>query len=137
MNLASLFYFILSNLVRKIDVFPTQRLQHLDISFDGGSSGSGGSISGGLTSASSTPMPYPKSKSTSSLEDNANSTSTTNLVSSASSTSGSNLLLFGSSFVVPGSVGPCGGFSTQYAWMCDLLGLPYREEVSWVRSDNH
>ncbi|XP_035702195.1 F-actin-uncapping protein LRRC16A isoform X3 [Folsomia candida] len=121
----------LYNLVRKIDVFPTQRLQHLDISFDGGSSGSGGSISGGLTSASSTPMPYPKSKSTSSLEDNANSTSTTNLVSSASSTSGSNLLLFGSSFVVPGSVGPCGGFSTQYAWMCDLLGLPYREEVSW------
>lgn len=29
--------------------------------------------------------------------------------------------------------GPCGGFSTQYAWMCDLHGLPYREEVAWVR----
>jgi hypothetical protein len=127
--------FLYSNLVRKIDVFPTQRLQHLDISFDGGSSGGsgGGSISGGLTSTNSTPVPYPKSKSTSSLEDNANSTSTTNLVSSTSSTSGSNLLLFGSSFVAPGSVGPCGGFSTQYAWMCDLLGLPYREEVAWVR----
>lgn len=29
--------------------------------------------------------------------------------------------------------GPCGGFSTQYACMCDLHGVPYREEVAWVR----
>lgn len=28
--------------------------------------------------------------------------------------------------------GPCGGFSTQYACMCDLHGVPYREEVAWV-----
>lgn len=28
---------------------------------------------------------------------------------------------------------PCGGFSTQYACMCDLYGLPYREEVTWVK----
>ncbi|XP_031826417.1 capping protein regulator and myosin 1 linker 1 leucine rich repeat protein isoform X4 [Nomia melanderi] len=27
--------------------------------------------------------------------------------------------------------GPCGGFSTQYACMCDLHGVPYREEVAW------
>ncbi|XP_065226463.1 F-actin-uncapping protein LRRC16A isoform X2 [Planococcus citri] len=26
---------------------------------------------------------------------------------------------------------PCGGFSTQYACMCDYHGLPYREEVAW------
>ena len=31
-----------------------------------------------------------------------------------------------------GGVGPCGGFSTQYAAMCDYHGLPYREEVAWV-----
>ncbi|KAF4525096.1 hypothetical protein B566_EDAN014292 [Ephemera danica] len=30
-----------------------------------------------------------------------------------------------------GGVGPCGGFSTQYAAMCDFHGLPYREEVAW------
>lgn len=30
-------------------------------------------------------------------------------------------------------VGPCGGFTTQYACMCDYHGLPYREEVAWVR----
>lgn len=29
--------------------------------------------------------------------------------------------------------GPCGGFSTQYACMCDLHSVPYREEVAWVR----
>ncbi|XP_022235977.1 F-actin-uncapping protein LRRC16A-like isoform X2 [Limulus polyphemus] len=27
--------------------------------------------------------------------------------------------------------GPCGGFSTQYACMCNYHGLPYREEVAW------
>ncbi|XP_014216168.1 F-actin-uncapping protein LRRC16A isoform X2 [Copidosoma floridanum] len=27
--------------------------------------------------------------------------------------------------------GPCGGFSTQYACMCDLHNVPYREEVAW------
>ncbi|XP_042894699.1 F-actin-uncapping protein LRRC16A isoform X2 [Parasteatoda tepidariorum] len=27
--------------------------------------------------------------------------------------------------------GPCGGYSTQYACMCDYHGLPYREEVAW------
>ncbi|XP_037068179.1 F-actin-uncapping protein LRRC16A-like isoform X2 [Pollicipes pollicipes] len=26
---------------------------------------------------------------------------------------------------------PCGGFSTQYACMCDYHNLPYREEVAW------
>ncbi|KAK7868710.1 hypothetical protein R5R35_008235 [Gryllus longicercus] len=30
-----------------------------------------------------------------------------------------------------GPCGPCGGFSTQYACMCDYHGMPYREEVSW------
>jgi len=30
----------------------------------------------------------------------------------------------------------CGAFSTQYAWMCDLLGLPYREEVAWASFPN-
>jgi hypothetical protein len=30
-------------------------------------------------------------------------------------------------------LGPCGGFSTQYACMCDYHSMPYREEVSWVR----
>ncbi len=29
-------------------------------------------------------------------------------------------------------IGPCGGFSTQYACMCDYHALPYREEVAWV-----
>lgn len=28
--------------------------------------------------------------------------------------------------------GPCGGYSTQYACMCDYHSLPYREEVAWV-----
>ncbi|XP_018918250.2 LOW QUALITY PROTEIN: F-actin-uncapping protein LRRC16A [Bemisia tabaci] len=28
-------------------------------------------------------------------------------------------------------LGPCGGFSTQYACMCDFHTLPYREEVAW------
>ncbi|XP_076658533.1 capping protein regulator and myosin 1 linker 1 leucine rich repeat protein [Halictus rubicundus] len=27
--------------------------------------------------------------------------------------------------------GPCGGFSTQYACMCDLHGVLYRDEVAW------
>ena len=27
---------------------------------------------------------------------------------------------------------PCGGFSTQYACMCDYHNLPYRDEVAWV-----
>lgn len=29
------------------------------------------------------------------------------------------------------AVGACGGFSTQYACMCDFHGLPYRDEVAW------
>ncbi|XP_066592906.1 F-actin-uncapping protein LRRC16A [Prorops nasuta] len=29
------------------------------------------------------------------------------------------------------NTGPCGGFSTQYACMCDLHGVLYREEVAW------
>lgn len=28
-------------------------------------------------------------------------------------------------------LGPCGGFSTQYACMCDFHNVPYREEVAW------
>ncbi|XP_066256338.1 F-actin-uncapping protein LRRC16A isoform X2 [Euwallacea similis] len=28
-------------------------------------------------------------------------------------------------------VGPCGGFSTQYACYCDYHGMTYREEVAW------
>jgi len=28
-------------------------------------------------------------------------------------------------------VGPCGGFSTQYACMCDFYNVTYREEVAW------
>ncbi|KAL1518277.1 hypothetical protein ABEB36_001921 [Hypothenemus hampei] len=28
-------------------------------------------------------------------------------------------------------VGPCGGFSTQYACYCDFHGMTYREEVAW------
>ncbi|XP_039285032.1 F-actin-uncapping protein LRRC16A isoform X2 [Nilaparvata lugens] len=28
-------------------------------------------------------------------------------------------------------LGPCGGFSTQYACMCDFHTLPYRDEVAW------
>lgn len=31
----------------------------------------------------------------------------------------------------PRHVGPCGGFSLQYACMCDYHGVPYREEVAW------
>lgn len=29
-------------------------------------------------------------------------------------------------------LGPCHGFSTQYACMCDYHTMPYREEVAWV-----
>ena len=29
-------------------------------------------------------------------------------------------------------VGPCGGFTTQYACMCDYHSLPFRDEVAWV-----
>jgi len=36
-----------------------------------------------------------------------------------------------------GGVGPCCGFSTQYACMCDFHGLPYRDEVAWVGSIFH
>lgn len=28
-------------------------------------------------------------------------------------------------------MGPCGGFSDQYACMCDYHALPYRAEVAW------
>ncbi|XP_034249800.1 F-actin-uncapping protein LRRC16A isoform X3 [Thrips palmi] len=28
-------------------------------------------------------------------------------------------------------MGPCGGFSTQYACMCDFHTMPYRDEVAW------
>lgn len=31
----------------------------------------------------------------------------------------------------PSQPGPCGGFSTQYACMCDYHGAPYRDEVAW------
>ncbi|XP_064544145.1 F-actin-uncapping protein LRRC16A isoform X4 [Drosophila montana] len=31
----------------------------------------------------------------------------------------------------PRNIGPCGGFSAQYACMCDFHGVPYREEVAW------
>lgn len=31
----------------------------------------------------------------------------------------------------PKNVGPCGGFSLQYASMCDFHNVPYREEVAW------
>ncbi|XP_020809868.1 F-actin-uncapping protein LRRC16A isoform X3 [Drosophila serrata] len=31
----------------------------------------------------------------------------------------------------PRNVGPCGGFSAQYACMCDFHSVPYREEVAW------
>uniref|UniRef100_A0A182QLT5 CARMIL pleckstrin homology domain-containing protein n=1 Tax=Anopheles farauti TaxID=69004 RepID=A0A182QLT5_9DIPT len=31
----------------------------------------------------------------------------------------------------PRNVGPCGGFSMQYACMCDLHAVQYREEVAW------
>lgn len=148
-----------SNIVRRIDVVPATRLQHLDLSFDGAStssgSGSGGSMTG-LTSSNSTPVPYPKSKSTSSLEENVIATSGSvnlvnvqlNLSSTSSTGSSSNLMLgertLSGSLLNPyhhvgsgggaSGTGPCGGFSTQYAWMCDLHGLPYREEVAWVRS---
>jgi hypothetical protein len=111
--------------MRKIEVIPAVRLQHLNLKLDGGGS-----------SVASTPLPYPKSKSTSSLEDGMLPTSS-NLISVSTTSSSSSLLIpsFGGSGGTPvpsGSVGPCGGFSTQYAWMCDLLGLPYREEVAWV-----
>lgn len=29
-------------------------------------------------------------------------------------------------------IGPCGGFSTQYACMCDLYNVLCKEEVVWV-----
>ncbi|KAK6644485.1 hypothetical protein RUM43_000752 [Polyplax serrata] len=29
------------------------------------------------------------------------------------------------------TLGACGGFSTQYACMCDYHGVPYRDEVAW------
>ena len=28
-------------------------------------------------------------------------------------------------------MGPCGGFSSQYACYCDYYNMPYREEVAW------
>ncbi|XP_062707832.1 F-actin-uncapping protein LRRC16A isoform X10 [Aedes albopictus] len=31
----------------------------------------------------------------------------------------------------PRNVGPCGGFSMQYACMCDFHAVQYREEVAW------
>lgn len=31
-------------------------------------------------------------------------------------------------------LGPCDGFSTQYACMCDFHTMPYREEVAWVNT---
>ncbi|XP_055620495.1 F-actin-uncapping protein LRRC16A isoform X3 [Toxorhynchites rutilus septentrionalis] len=31
----------------------------------------------------------------------------------------------------PRNVGPCGGFSIQYACMCDFHAVQYREEVAW------
>lgn len=31
----------------------------------------------------------------------------------------------------PKTVGPCGGFSMQYACLCDFYNVPYREEVAW------
>ncbi|XP_033250958.1 F-actin-uncapping protein LRRC16A-like isoform X3 [Drosophila miranda] len=31
----------------------------------------------------------------------------------------------------PRNVGPCGGFSAQYACMCDFHGVLYREEMAW------
>ena len=31
----------------------------------------------------------------------------------------------------PKLIGPCGGFSAQYASMCDYYSLPFREEVAW------
>ncbi len=31
----------------------------------------------------------------------------------------------------PKLVGPCGGFSAQYACLCDYYSLPFREEVAW------
>ncbi|CAF93839.1 unnamed protein product, partial [Tetraodon nigroviridis] len=31
----------------------------------------------------------------------------------------------------PADLGPCGGFSHQYWCVCDLLAVPYREEVQW------
>lgn len=31
----------------------------------------------------------------------------------------------------PRNVGPCGGFSLQYACMCDYHGVTYREEIAW------
>ena len=31
----------------------------------------------------------------------------------------------------PKDLGPCGGFSAQYASVCDYYSLPFREEVAW------
>ncbi|UYV80446.1 crml-1 [Cordylochernes scorpioides] len=33
-----------------------------------------------------------------------------------------------------GRVGPCGGYSTMYACMCDYHALPYRDEVAWSQA---
>jgi len=109
------------NIVRRIEVVPASRLAGLDVRLDS------------VNSAASTPLPYPKSKSTSSLEDALPPSSSLSTTSSSSS-----LLLAsysgggGTGTPTGGTAGPCGGFSTQYAWMCDLLGLPYRDEVAWV-----
>jgi hypothetical protein len=150
--------FVYSNIVRRIDVVPAKRLQHLEFSFDGGSSSSSGSGSVPGT-ASTTPLPYPKSKSTSSLGDEASSIHLVNSTSSSIvgsgggsgtgsldrslsiSTAGAGTTTSNYQHVTVscggpgGTSGPCGGFSTQYAWMCDLHGLPYREEVAWVRGE--
>ncbi|CAG7677499.1 unnamed protein product [Allacma fusca] len=141
----------LYNIIRRIDVVPAKRLQHLDLTFDGGSSSSGSTGSSATGTATTTPVSYPKSKSTSSLEENVNIVSThLNLNQSESGSPSSSAVDSSgmgdrctSTSMVPsnyhhvscggpgGTIGPCGGFSTQYAWMCDLHGLPYREEVAW------
>jgi len=135
-------YKIFRSLIRKIDVIPASRLASLDFCLERGS----GDASE-CPSSSSTPLPCPKSKSTSSLSEEASS-----IISSASSSSGvggSGSLDRSLSIAPPASYhhftlsrwgpggttsSPCGGFSTQYAWMCDLHNLPYREEVAWVGS---
>lgn len=127
------------SLIRKMDVVPVSRLAPLDYCLDRSSC----DFNSVCPAASSTPHPCTKSKSTSSLSEEPSV-----LISSASSSSG-----VGGSGSLDRSVAspaiyrhftlskwdasgttssPCGGFSTQYAWMCDLHGLPYREEVAWV-----
>ncbi|GAB6032597.1 hypothetical protein CHUAL_011487 [Chamberlinius hualienensis] len=56
------------------------------------------------------------------LENNRHN-SLSSMTNSASSSSSSSSL--------KKDVGPCGGFSKQYAAMCDYHGLPFREEVAW------